>query len=62
MREIIIEKTTGKVLRWGYCDFANDDMFNPDVEEIILSDFVFPPGIDEQIWYWNGTTFQKTAP
>ncbi len=57
MKQVVIEKTTGKVLRWGYCDFASEDIFNPDAEEIITTDFSFSPDIDEVAWRWNGELF-----
>ena len=56
--ESVIDKTSKKVKRYGYCDFANDGSFNPTTEEIISKDFFFAPDIDQQDWYWNGTTFQ----
>lgn len=59
MRQVVIEKTTGKVLRWGYCDFASEDIFNAEAEEIINTDFVFSPDIDEVAWYWDGESFKR---
>lgn len=33
----VIDSTTGKILRWGYCDFAEDGMLNKSTEEVIVS-------------------------
>ena len=59
IKQVVIDKTTGKVKRWGFCEFRDDGSFDPDTEEIIETEFDFEPDIDEQDWYWNGETFQK---
>jgi len=60
-RKIVIDKTTGKVLRHGFVDFENEDVFDPDTEEVIEMDFDFIPGIDRQDWYYDkeNNTFVK---
>jgi len=56
-RKVVIESASGKVLRHGYSDFANDQTLNPDTEEIIESGYVFEPDIDRWNWYWTGSEF-----
>jgi len=56
-RKVVIEATTGKVLRHGYSDFANDHTLESGTEQIIESEFVFAPDIDIWNWYWTGSTF-----
>lgn len=58
IRQEIINKNTKKVKRHGFCDFENDGQFDPITEEVIEKNFVFAPDIDDQDWYWNGSTFQ----
>ena len=56
IKQIVIDKTTKNVKRWGYCDFQNDGTFNSDTEQIIEKEFIFNPDIDEQDWqYDNGS-------
>ena len=56
VRQEIIDKTSKKVKRHGFCNFEYD----PETEEKVIKDFVFAPDIDEQDWYWNGSTFQTS--
>ena len=68
IKQVVINKTTKKVLRWGYCDFTNDGMLDPDTEEVIEKDFIFDPPLSDMYtgvtteWYWDGETFTETPP
>jgi len=53
IKQIVIDKTTKNVKRWGYCDFQNDGTFNSDTEQIIEKEFIFNPDIDEQDWQYD---------
>lgn len=33
----VIDSVTGKILRWGYCNFAEDGMLDGEIEEVIIS-------------------------
>jgi len=50
IQQNVIDKTTGIVKRWGFCDFEHDGTFDADTEDIITMRFVFDPPIDEQAW------------
>jgi len=56
-RKVVVETTSGKVLRHGYADFVNDHSFDAEIEQIIESGFVFNPDIDRWNWFWTGSTF-----
>lgn len=56
----VIDKTSKIVKRYGYCDFENDGSFDSENEEIIEYEFTFYPPIDQQDWYWNGSTFVES--
>lgn len=58
MKKYVLNKTTKQVLRWGFCDFANDGKFNSITEEIISTNLF--PSVDTsiEVCYWNGTSFQ----
>ena len=58
--QTVINKTSKLALRSGYCDFENDGSFNSATEEIIEYEFIFYPPIDQQDWYWNGSTFVES--
>tara|TARA_Y100000310_G_C20044575_1_gene517733 strand:+ start:162 stop:374 length:213 start_codon:yes stop_codon:yes gene_type:complete len=68
IRRIIIDKSTRRVLRHGFCDFENDGSFDPAAEEVVSLDFVFDPPCEDPYndtttaWYWDGSTFTTTAP
>ena len=63
-KQFVIDKTTKKVLRFGFCDFANDGSFTSGTEEIIENNGILLPPLEEQDWYWNQNLgeFQKTQP
>jgi hypothetical protein len=44
-KQIVIDKETKKVLRFGHCDFENDGSFDSDTEQIIEQNFRFSPGL-----------------
>jgi len=64
--QYVVDKTTKKLKRYGNCDFENDGSFNSGTEEIVdlPNDGFFidktHPDMDEQDYYWNGSTFQDT--
>ena len=68
IKQVVINKTTKKVLRWGYCDFTNDGSFDSVTEEVIEKDFIFDPPLYDMFtdvtteWYWDGETFTQTSP
>lgn len=54
---IVIDKITKVVLRWGYCDFFNDGSFNFETEDIIVSDILpFISSTDEYNYKYNPET------
>ena len=69
-KQIVIDKTSKKVLRFGCCDFENDGSFDSDTEQIIEQNFRFSPGLynfatDAMTdWYYDeeNDTFTLTAP
>ena len=55
------------LMRWGYCDFANDGKFNATNEDIIGdTEYIAPPDndISKTDTYWNSTSeeWQDTQP
>jgi hypothetical protein len=58
VKQVVIKTSTNKVKRWGHCDFAIDDTFDPVTESVIEKDFEFDHGF---VYTWNeGTsTFDK---
>ena len=56
-RKVVIETATGKVLRHGFTDFANDKSLDSETEQILESGFIFRPDIDVWDWFWTGVTF-----
>lgn len=55
-QKIVIDKTTKRVKRYGFCNFENDAQFDPNTEEIIVSDFFFDELPSKVVWIWNGGT------
>jgi len=45
VKQIVIDKETKQVLRFGYCDFENDGSFDSNTEQIIEQNFRFSPGL-----------------
>ena len=70
VKQIVINKETKKVLRFGCCDFENDGSFDSDIEQIIEQNFRFSPGMysfatDETTdWFYDeaNDTFTLIAP
>ncbi len=58
-RKVLNDITTGKVLRHGFVDFANEACFDGVNEEVRDSNFRFDPPTEEQDWKWNGTTYEQ---
>lgn len=55
----VIEKTTGYLLKYGYCDFENDGSFDPNTQEQIpncpipaycLIDPIYPDSTYITVW------------
>jgi hypothetical protein len=60
--QCVINKTTKKVKRFGFCDFWNDGKFDSGTEEIVEQNFIFNSlPLAYQDWYWNGSTYQQGA-
>jgi hypothetical protein len=60
--QVVIDKTTKDVKRFGYCDFENDGSFDSETEEIIEHYFVFDPRPSATVtWRWNSSleTFEQ---
>lgn len=53
IKQIVIDKITKEVKRWGYCDFSNDGSFDEFTEEIIEKDFLFLSEYSDIIWYYD---------
>jgi len=53
-RQVVIDDASGDVLKAGYTDFS------PELgrgQSILVSDFVFEPGLDRNSWRWDGSAF-----
>ena len=69
-KQIVIDKETKQVLRFGHCDFENDGSFDSDTEQIIEQNFRFSPGLYNfatdatNAWYYDeeNDTFTQIAP
>jgi hypothetical protein len=61
---VVIANDTQYVLRYGYCDFANDGSYNSETETILTTPVVFDPPISRQTWAWVSAaqTFVETTP
>ncbi len=55
--QVVIDKTSKKVLRFGFCDFENDGSFDNGNETIIKKYKVFEFEIYEKDWFWDGENF-----
>lgn len=56
MREAVIEKETGKLLRWGYCDFTTQLDFDTAKEEVVETGQELDSDYE---WTWDGKSFVK---
>lgn len=61
VQNVVIDKTTLRVKRYGYVDFAAKPEFDPETERVIKRDFDF--GYDKA-WVYNAEsdTFEETTP
>ena len=56
-KQVVIDKTSQKAKRWGFCDMENDGSFDAETEEIVELDFTFTSSLDDNEWTWNGSSF-----
>jgi len=61
---VVIDKDTNQVKRFGNVDFENDGQFDSETEEMLTTDFMFDESVHEREWFWNETTetFDKGDP
>ena len=50
IKQFVIDSTSKKVKRWGYCDFSADGSFDAATEQVIEKEVALSPS---QNWYWN---------
>jgi hypothetical protein len=63
-KSFLIDKTTKQVIMWGYTDPTKNSNYDVATQDIIVSNQLLDPDIDEKDWYWNEATqlFQDTQP
>jgi len=59
VKQIVIDTATNEVLRYGYCDMANDGIFDAATETIVENGHRFDSRVAEFEWSWNGSVFSK---
>ena len=53
--QYVIDKITGKILRWGYCDFERDGSLNTLTEEVLTNEKEIHPekNTDKEAQYYD---------
>ena len=59
-KQYVIDKTSGELKRYGFCDFANDGSFDSVAEKIIVGDYSSLDIINE-VYTWDGVKFNYNA-
>lgn len=55
VQQIVYRTSDGLVLRYGHCDFASQDDYNPGTESVVENDYRFTKSPRKHKYNWNGS-------